>query len=196
MPRGQGRQRDGQARTGTMDGTQAGRRARPPPPPQLTHPCTHARMANQGIRPIIQPKPFSHPKPKTQRPTVAPTVPPPGYVWTNQTSAADNDWYVRGVSTVVCGGGEVDRAPLTSPALFPSAIIRYGVTYGVGKFVAVAASGTGNRVMTSPDGITVGPTPASPKSSKASPGHDSPIPPTPRTSGLPKSPPPTTIGNQ
>ena len=29
-----------------------------------------------------------------------------------------------------------------------------GVTYGNGTFVAVAASGTGNRVMTSPDGIT------------------------------------------
>jgi hypothetical protein len=30
----------------------------------------------------------------------------------------------------------------------------YGVTYGNGLFVAIAASGTGNRVMTSPDGIT------------------------------------------
>jgi hypothetical protein len=30
----------------------------------------------------------------------------------------------------------------------------YGVTYGNGTFVAVAASGSGNRVMTSPDGIT------------------------------------------
>ena len=30
----------------------------------------------------------------------------------------------------------------------------YGVTYGNGLFVAVAYSGTGNRVMTSPDGIT------------------------------------------
>jgi len=30
----------------------------------------------------------------------------------------------------------------------------YGVTYGNGLFVAVAAFGTGNRVMTSPDGIT------------------------------------------
>jgi len=30
----------------------------------------------------------------------------------------------------------------------------YSVTYGNGTFVAVAASGTGNRVMTSPDGIT------------------------------------------
>ena len=29
-----------------------------------------------------------------------------------------------------------------------------GVTYGNGLFVAVADSGTGNRVMTSPDGIT------------------------------------------
>ena len=29
-----------------------------------------------------------------------------------------------------------------------------GVTYGAGLFVAVASSGTGNRVMTSPDGIT------------------------------------------
>ncbi|MCW3119951.1 MAG: C-terminal target protein, partial [Chitinophagaceae bacterium] len=29
----------------------------------------------------------------------------------------------------------------------------YGVTYGNGLFVAVASSGTGNRVMTSPDGI-------------------------------------------
>ena len=28
-----------------------------------------------------------------------------------------------------------------------------GVTYGNGIFVAVAATGTGNRVMTSPDGI-------------------------------------------
>ena len=30
----------------------------------------------------------------------------------------------------------------------------YGVAYGAGLFVAVAATGTGNRVMTSPDGIT------------------------------------------
>ena len=30
----------------------------------------------------------------------------------------------------------------------------YSVTYGNGLFVAVAGSGTGNRVMTSPDGIT------------------------------------------
>lgn len=30
----------------------------------------------------------------------------------------------------------------------------YGVTYGNGTFVAVSITGTGNRVMTSPDGIT------------------------------------------
>jgi len=29
-----------------------------------------------------------------------------------------------------------------------------GIVYGNGVFVAVAASGTGNRVMTSPDGVT------------------------------------------
>ena len=42
--------------------------------------------------------------------------------WTSQTSAADNNWY--------------------------------SATYGNGLFVAVAISGTGNRVMTSPDGVT------------------------------------------
>ena len=49
-----------------------------------------------------------------------------GITWTSQTSAADNNWL-----SVTWGG----------PA-------------GQEKFVAVAASGTGNRVMTSPDGIT------------------------------------------
>ena len=51
---------------------------------------------------------------------------PDGITWTAQTSAADNQW------TSVTWGG---------PA-------------GLGKFVAVANTGTRNRVMTSPDGIT------------------------------------------
>jgi hypothetical protein len=50
---------------------------------------------------------------------------PDGVAWTSQASAADNGWY-----GVTWGG--------------PS---------GQQKFVAVAVTGTGNRVMTSPDGL-------------------------------------------
>ena len=49
-----------------------------------------------------------------------------GITWTSRTSATDNNWW--GVT--------------------------YGNVNGNGLFVAVASSGTGNRVMTSPDGIT------------------------------------------
>ena len=38
----------------------------------------------------------------------------------------------------------------------------YGVTYGNGLFVAVSSSGTGNRVMTSADGIAWAPAPPPP----------------------------------
>ncbi|MGA1588856.1 MAG: hypothetical protein ACO38I_09720, partial [Ilumatobacteraceae bacterium] len=59
-------------------------------------------------------------------PALSSTSCPDVQTWTTQTSAADNDWL-----SVAWGG----------PA-------------GQEKFVAVAYSGTGNRVMTSPDGIT------------------------------------------
>ena len=49
-----------------------------------------------------------------------------GTSWTSQSSAADNEWFS----------------------------ITWGGPTGQEKFVAVARSGTGNRVMTSPDGVT------------------------------------------
>ncbi len=61
-----------------------------------------------------------------QRCAPAGTPIPPGVNWTSRTPAANNDWL-----EVTWGG----------PA-------------GQEKFVAVAASGSGNRVMTSPDGVT------------------------------------------
>ena len=64
------------------------------------------------------------------------------------------------------GNGVVGTLMVSEGAVFPDTLNKWtsrtaaadsdwsSVTYGNGLFVAVANSGTGNRVMTSPDGIT------------------------------------------
>jgi hypothetical protein len=69
--------------------------------------------------------PAASPAGDTSTSTSTTTTVPDGTTWTSRTSAADNDW--------------------TS--------VTYGTPGGNPLFVAVASSGTGNRVMTSPDGI-------------------------------------------
>ena len=103
---------------------------------------------------------------------------PDGITWTIRTSAADNSWrsvcYGNGLFVAVAQSGTgnrvmtmaysleaVSNGPATISTL--SAFVSrtsaadnawYSVCYGNGLFVAVANTGTDNRVMTSPDGIT------------------------------------------
>jgi hypothetical protein len=101
-----------------------------------------------------------------------------GITWTIRTSPADNNWrgvtYGNGLFVAVAFTGVEDRvmtapdANLTIDTWYnqisnitniwtirttPGNNALYSVTYGAGLFVAVAGTGTGNRVMTSTDGI-------------------------------------------
>jgi hypothetical protein len=96
-----------------------------------------------------------------------------GITWTSRSSAADNLWqsvtYGNGLFVAVAQSGTGNRVMTSSDGITwtsrSSAAdnLWQSVTYGNGLFVAVAqnpgrstppSSGTGNRVMTSPDGIT------------------------------------------
>jgi hypothetical protein len=98
---------------------------------------------------------------------------PDGITWTSQTSAADNSWrsvtYGNGLFVAVSSSGLGNRV-MTSPnginwttQTTPRSgsplvdnnwrSVTYGIVNGNGLFVAVSSTGSGNRVMTSPDGI-------------------------------------------
>lgn len=86
--------------------------------------------------------------------------------WTSRASAADSNWrsitYGAGRFVAVASGSS-NQIMYSADAINWTAVTLGGVTFnrmwngicfGNGLFVAVALSGTGDRVMTSPDGIT------------------------------------------